>query len=808
MDYDGLSREELIARLKAQETVQAPGARPGGAAELERVVHELQVHQIELEAQNQALREAEGQIEESRGQYVDLYDFAPIAYCTLDRDGVVLRINLTGASMLGKDRSRIIGRPFVSLVKLDHPDGFVRHIRDSLDAAIPLMSEATFSTERGPMEVQLLSAAVRNARGVPTSCRTAILDITQRRSAEREARAAHGQERVLRGRIEAIDRASGAVSAALTRLSGPDIGEFLQVIVDQARELAHARYAALGIGGGEGRPFAPWVFSGMSAEQAAAIGRVPRGVGLLGAVLHSGRPIRLRDLRERSPFSGFPPHHPPMESFLGVPIRYEGQNRGNLYLANKEGADEFSEEDQTVMEMLAERTGVAMEVARLRQFEAREHIRLEFLAKAGPLLAESIEYEPTLKAIARLLVPGAADVSAIDLLQPGGAMKKVAVYHRQHAKRQLLDRLLGTTPYDAVPEDVRAAIETARPQRRDVAPGFMGGGVSQPELSEIAGAIGATCAILAPLILRGRVVGVLRLAMAESGRKYTDDDLSLAQEIAHHAALAIERARLHRLAQDAIAARDNLLAVVSHDLRNYLSAIRLGAEMLSRPGPTGERQAGAKQAETIKRSATRMAQLIDSLRDATMIETGHFTITPQAEDVGGLVEEAFKTLEPQAESKSLQLSIEVEAQLSTVFCDRERVLQVIANLVGNAIKFTGKGGEIRIAAKRSGDLLCCSISDTGTGIPEQQLAHVFERYWKGHPDTREGTGLGLCIAKGIVEVHGGTIWVESTVGVGSTFLFTLPLAPSGGQPPRPREGTEETSSRPFAAGPAASSPAS
>jgi PAS domain S-box-containing protein len=611
MDYDQLTREELIARLTATESVrEVPEGGAANTTELGRLVHELQVHQIELEAQNQALREAEGQLEESRGQYVDLYDFAPIAYCTLDRNGVVLNINLTGASMLGTERSRIIGKPLLALVRVDQPDILLRHVRSSLESAIPLVNELVFSTDRGTMEVQLVSAAVRSPKGAPTSCRTAILDITQRRLAEREARAAHGLERTLRGRIEAIDRASAAVSAALAELSGADIDAFLRVIVDQARDLGQAEYAALGIGGDQGQPFDPWVSSGISPEQAAGIGRTPRGVGLLGAVLHTGRPIRLRDLRERGSFSGFPAHHPPMTSFLGVPIRYQGQNRGNLYLANKKGADEFSEADQTMMEMLADRAGVAMEIARLRQFEAREHIRLDFLAKAGPLLAESIDYETTLKAIARLVVPAVADLSAIDLLEESGAVKKVVIYHHDHAKRELLGRLLGTTRPERLPEGLRAAIETGRPQRRSVTPEFLRESVSDPEYGELLGKIGATCTVLAPLILRGRVVGVLRLAMAESGRKYTDDDLPLAQEIAHHAALAIEGARLYGLAQSAIVARDNVIAVVSHDLRNYLSTVRMSAELLSRTIPAGEGRAGRKQVDAIERAATRMDQLI------------------------------------------------------------------------------------------------------------------------------------------------------------------------------------------------------
>src|SRR5262249_19940565 len=150
---------------------------------------------------------------------------------------------------------------------------------------------------------------------------------------------------------------------------------------------------------------------------------------------------------------------------------------------------------------------------------------------------------------------------------------------------------------------------------------------------------GATCTIFAPLVVHGRVIGVLRLATAGSGRRYTDDDLSLAQEIAHHAALAIEDARLYRSSQSAISARDNLLSVVSHDLRNYLSTIRLSASVLARraaPGDVRDKQI----VDNIKASVTRMDQLIEALRDATMIETGHFTIDARREEVAPLVEEA------------------------------------------------------------------------------------------------------------------------------------------------------------------------
>jgi two-component system, chemotaxis family, sensor kinase Cph1 len=146
--------------------------------------------------------------------------------------------------------------------------------------------------------------------------------------------------------------------------------------------------------------------------------------------------------------------------------------------------------------------------------------------------------------------------------------------------------------------------------------------------------------------------------------------------------------------------------------------------------------------------------------------------------VSSLIHEAAQALEPLAAAHTLRLEVDLPSLLPSILGDRQRILQVLTNLVGNAIKFTEKGGQVRIEARRMDDAVCCSVADTGVGIPADQVDHVFERYWKGKAEGREGTGLGLYIAKGIVEAHGGRIWVESRVGQGSRFSFTVPLVRS------------------------------
>jgi signal transduction histidine kinase len=203
----------------------------------------------------------------------------------------------------------------------------------------------------------------------------------------------------------------------------------------------------------------------------------------------------------------------------------------------------------------------------------------------------------------------------------------------------------------------------------------------------------------------------------------------------------------------------------------------MAASFLLEIAPANDRRVQARrQLEVIQRSALRANRLIKDLLDVAKIQAGGLAVDAAPVDVRALVMEAMETATPLAGAAQLKVSCDVGDDLPAVASDRERVLQVFANLIGNAIKFTPKGGEIRILTSLDNTEVRFTIADTGPGIPPEHLKHVFDRYWQAKSTAKLGTGLGLSIAKGIVEAHGGRIWVESPPGSGAQFNFTLPLA--------------------------------
>jgi light-regulated signal transduction histidine kinase (bacteriophytochrome) len=254
--------------------------------------------------------------------------------------------------------------------------------------------------------------------------------------------------------------------------------------------------------------------------------------------------------------------------------------------------------------------------------------------------------------------------------------------------------------------------------------------------------------------------------------RWTPSDLEAASEL-RRSIVEVDLERQVRREQQAVRARDDLVAVVSHDLKNPLGVIQMQAAVLLRTaGDTEPSRHLRASIERIQRAVDRMNALIHGLLDLAAIDAGRFVLHCQPEDIREMIEESLLMSRPLADSKGITIRDEL-AVVPRVELDRERLFQVLSNLIGNAIKFTPEGGSITVRAELQGNELLFTVSDTGPGIAAAELPHVFNRYWQARSERRQGSGLGLYIAKGIIEAHGGRIWVEAPAGSGARFKFTL-----------------------------------
>lgn len=284
-----------------------------------------------------------------------------------------------------------------------------------------------------------------------------------------------------------------------------------------------------------------------------------------------------------------------------------------------------------------------------------------------------------------------------------------------------------------------------------------------------------------PLRTADRVIGVLDVG-SFAPRHFTEAEASLLQLAADRVAIAAEHAGLYESARRATRTRDKVLGIVAHDLRSPLSGIMLSASALRRSSGSKSAGPGHEQpVDLILGSARRMNRLIEDLLDVTRIESGRLGLSRTSVDIVPLLTEAIDLATPLASAKSIHLEARLPPDLPAVDADRHRILQVFANLLGNAIKFAPDASTVLVAAEPEGATVRFSVMDSGPGIAEQDLPRVFDRFWSGSSQNdRSSAGLGLSIARGIVERHGGHIDVLSTLGTGSTFRFTLPIVALGG----------------------------
>lgn len=384
---------------------------------------------------------------------------------------------------------------------------------------------------------------------------------------------------------------------------------------------------------------------------------------------------------------------------------------------------------------------------------------LGLLANLTAVLFSSLEYTATLREIARLLSERVASACIVDLVEQGQLHR---IVHAPRWSSQLVTRIL-----DPVLSRVLAS------GRAIVVPP---GGVDEAHRSAAAALdeLSAAWLVCVPIRSDSETLGALSILGSAEQPRFA---LDLAFELAARAAHAIENGRRYHDAVHRVHVRDEALAMVSHDLRNPLGSILLNASHMLESAPaTDRRKSGRRHLESILRSVNRMTKLVGDLLDFQALDGGAMKLHPCARDLLPLVDEALETIKPSFEDKEIRVECDVSPWLPYAFVDGDRIVQVITNVVANAIKFTPAKGMIRIRAEAKGGEILVSVADTGCGIPEEEIPHVFQRFWHAAPVRGGGSGLGLAICKGIVELSGGRIWIDSRVGAGTTVSFTLPLA--------------------------------
>lgn len=410
----------------------------------------------------------------------------------------------------------------------------------------------------------------------------------------------------------------------------------------------------------------------------------------------------------------------------------------------------------------------------------REEDRRRFLNEASTLLASSLEYGPTLTSVARLAVPAVADWCAVDILERGGNLARLAVAHVNPAKVRFAEEVEARYPSDPeAPNSVHSVVRSGKPLLMEEIPASLlhEAAVDDEHLRLIL-ELGLKSAMVVPLRARGKTFGAITFVAAESNRRFGPKDLSFAEDLANCAALAVDNASLFREAQQASRAKDEFLATISHELRTPLNAMLGWATLLQAPDMPEETR--TRGLATIERNAKAQAQLIEDLLDVSRIISGKLRLDLGTVNLAGTIEAAVDAIRPAALTKGVRVQVAIDPTAARVTGDGARLQQVLWNLLSNGIKFTPSGGTVTVTLERVESHVEIQVSDTGIGIEPELLPHVFDRFMQANASTTRtqgGLGLGLAIVRHLVELHGGMVWVESSgAKKGSVFKIRLPMA--------------------------------
>jgi signal transduction histidine kinase len=563
-----------------------------------------------------------------------------------------------------------------------------------------------------------------------------------------------------------------------------DIDKLLELITASATDILDAEAGSLLLTAEDGSGDLEFkVAVGGSGSELIGL-RIPAGRGLVGEVASTGRPIMVSNAATDPRWSGeLAKGSFHTTSVLAAPLSAQNRVIGVLEVLNKKNGLGFTDEDIELLSTFAGQAAIAIENARLfrltdEQLSARL-TELETLERIDVELNRSLDVTKVAEiAVRYALANSPATAGALGLVSDDPPRLEI-VYKQGYSDEDVPE---GASPnvWTLNYGILRRVMRTRQP---DLVPDVSIDPDYEPILR------GSLSQITLPMMSGGRIAALLILETNREPRLRLAD-MPFLQRLAEHAAIAIANAQLYADLARANNSKSEFVSFVAHELKNPLTSVKGYASALKMAGEINDAQRAF--IEKIIRNAERMRTIVDDLNDVTQLETNKMSITLKPCDFGAILQETLAAFEQRIADKQQTLTIDVPDDLPKIMGDQTRLIQVLTNLISNAHKYTPEGGRIGIQAqvvtnrrggkgKARGAALQIAVSDTGIGMSKDDLAKLFTPYFRAKraKDMDEGTGLGMTLTRGLIEQHGGEIWVESEVNVGTTFYFTVPLASEG-----------------------------
>lgn len=718
-------------------------------------------------------KQAEARLQTSEQRASTLINALPYIAWMLDEDGHVVFFNQRWYEFTGRPdpETHLLG-----WLEAVHPD-------DRAELAARRSQAIAAGTEYG-FEVRLRGyrgeycwhlarvVPLRDETGTLFGWHGSAVEIDERKRIEQDHRFLAEASRILASSLD-----YETTLATIARLTLPHLADWCSIdIVDDGGTIrrlavAHADPAKVS--------FAEQLRQRYPAEPSALQG--------VSAVVRTGEPLLVSHLTDAELAAATPDKELlqiwrslGLVSLMIVPLIVRERVLGTISFVSAESGRRYNDGDLRQAQELAQRAAFAVDNAKLFRQAQVAQARLAFLAEASSVLAQSLEYEVTLDAVAHLAVPQIADYCLIDTLDEDQQVRRLAAVHVDPGKVELIQASRRFPPQPGSP--LYEVLHTGQPHFVPiVTDAFLALTAVSDEHMALIRALGPTSVMVVPLTMLGQTMGAISLARVSDSKHYNLEDFALAQELARRAALAVNNARLYHAAQEAVREREALLGIASHELKNPLTPIWSYSQIMQRRWKVGavltERDLHAVQ--VISEQASRLTAMLDGLLDVSRLDHGQLSIDYVPVDVAALTQRLVDHLQgPLQDEGRHTLAYNGPPIPLRVLGDAVRLEQVLRNLITNAIKYSPQGGLISVTLAPRGSDMCVMVSDRGIGIPQEAIPKLFNRFYRA-PNSEEqsiqGFGIGLYVVKEIVTRHGGTIEVQSVEGEGSTFSVCLPL---------------------------------